>query len=53
VIETALGDEGEIAGQHFAAPVALVGRFQPIAEIDSLIEMRCCRRMRAGDERIG
>jgi hypothetical protein len=50
VIEAALGDEREVAGQHLAAPVAFVGCFQAIAEGDALFEVRGRRRRLAEGE---
>jgi hypothetical protein len=53
VIEAALRDERKVAGQHLATPVALVGCFEAIAQVDPFLEMPCSGRRLPEDEGIG
>src|SRR5205814_4359200 len=53
VVEAPPCDEREIPGLNHAAPIAFVRRFQPIAEVDALLEMSGRSGRNAEDERLG
>ena len=53
VVEAPPCDEREIPGLNHAAPIAFVRRFQPIAEVDALLEVRRRAGRHAEDERLG